>query len=110
MLDGFKCLERERSARGLAQLTALAMLVHFLPRALDGVLLGVQQVLHEQDQLDLAPLVDAVARTVLRGIEEAEPQAERDSGEPEHAAELAAAEDADDHPSRGSGRSRTARV
>jgi len=34
--------------------------------------LGVQQVLHEHDQLDLATLVHAITRAVLGGIQEAE--------------------------------------
>src|SRR5207249_3292012 len=46
-----------------------------------------------------------------RGIQEPELQTERVAREGEHAAELAAAEDADPHAgSRGSGASRTARV
>src|SRR5437762_3033126 len=48
------------------------MLVHLLARALDGVLLRVQEMLHEQNQLDLAPLVDAISRAVLRGAQEPE--------------------------------------
>jgi hypothetical protein len=44
----------------------------FLARALDGVLLGVEQMLDELDQLDLATLIDAVAGSILRGIQEAE--------------------------------------
>src|SRR5687768_5354920 len=48
------------------------MLVDLQSRPLDRVLLGVEQVLHEQDQLDLLPLVDAVARTVLGRVQELE--------------------------------------
>src|SRR5437868_11121252 len=47
------------------------MVVQLLTRAVDRVLLRVEQVLHEQDQLDLLPLIDAIARPVLRGAEEA---------------------------------------
>src|SRR5690242_6370891 len=43
-----------------------------LARALDGVLLRVEQVFDEHDELDLAPLVHAVAGPVLGGIEEPE--------------------------------------
>src|SRR5436305_1390004 len=48
------------------------MLVDFLPRALDGVLLRVEQMLDEENELDLAPLIDAIAGAVLGRIEEAE--------------------------------------
>src|SRR6185312_12003019 len=41
------------------------MLIHLLPRAVDRVLLRVEQVLDEHDQLDLASLVHAVAGAVL---------------------------------------------
>jgi hypothetical protein len=37
------------------------MLLDLLSRAFDRVFLGVKQVLHELNQLDLATLVDAVA-------------------------------------------------
>src|SRR5262249_11171851 len=47
------------------EVPALAVLVDFLPRTFDRVLLVVQEVLHEHDHLDLAPLVDAIARPVL---------------------------------------------
>ena len=62
----------ERLAGRRAQLAGAPVLVDLLPRALDGVLLGVQQVLHQQDQLDFAALVDPVARAVLGRVEEAE--------------------------------------
>src|SRR5687768_8637531 len=48
------------------------MLLHLRPRAVDRVLLRVQQVLHEQYELDLLPLVHAVARSILCRIEELE--------------------------------------
>src|SRR6266545_486977 len=54
------------------ELTRAPVLLDFLPRAFDRVLLRVQQMLHEHDQLDLAPLVHAVPRAVLGGIQEAE--------------------------------------
>src|SRR3990170_2143378 len=54
------------------EFTALLVLVDLLTRAIDRVLLGVQQLLHEHYQLDLPPLIDAVARSVLRGMEEFE--------------------------------------
>src|SRR3954467_12913332 len=48
------------------------MLIHFLTCTFDGVLLGVQQVLHEENQLDLPTLVDAVARSILGRAQKAE--------------------------------------
>src|ERR687887_1291812 len=62
----------EGAARLRLQLPAAAVLLDLLARPLDRVLLRVQEMLHEHDQLDLAPLVHAVARTVLGGVEEAE--------------------------------------
>ena len=58
--------------RRRAQLAGAPVLVDPLPGAVDGELLGVQQVLHQHDQLDLAALVDPVARAVLGRVEEAE--------------------------------------
>src|SRR5690606_20134665 len=43
-----------------------------LARALDRVLLLVEEVLHEEDELDLLRAVDPVARAVLRGTEHVE--------------------------------------
>src|SRR5436190_7113603 len=54
------------------ELTRAAVLLDLLARAFDRVFLGVQQVLHQHDQLDLAPLVHAIPRAVLGGIQEAE--------------------------------------
>src|SRR4051812_26473796 len=71
-LQRLEGLKGQRSARGTPQLPPLPLLVHLLPSALDGVLLRVEEMLHEQDQLHLAPLVHAVARTILGRIEEAE--------------------------------------
>ena len=48
------------------------MLIQFLTGAVDRVLLSVQQVLHEENQLDFATCVDAVAAPILGGIEELE--------------------------------------
>src|SRR2546425_2834273 len=65
-------LGRQRAPGLGLQLAAAAVLLDLLPRPLDGVLLRVEQVLDEHDQLDLAPLVDAVARAVLGGVQEPE--------------------------------------
>src|SRR2546425_1193251 len=65
-------LGRQRAPGLRLQLAAAAVLLDLLPRALDGVLLRVQQVLHEHDQLDLAPLVDTVAGAVLGGVQKPE--------------------------------------
>src|SRR5213596_1696745 len=54
------------------ELTRAAVLLDLLTRALDRVFLGVQQVLHQHDQLDLASLVHPVSRAVFRGVQEAE--------------------------------------
>src|SRR6266545_4113977 len=54
------------------ELAGATVLLDLLTRAFDRVFLGVQQVLHEHDQLDLAPLVHAIPRPVLGGIQEAE--------------------------------------
>src|SRR5678816_2096393 len=47
-------------------------LVNSLPGALDGVFLGVQEVLDQLDELHFAGLVDPVAGTVLGRTQEAE--------------------------------------
>src|SRR5256885_154906 len=65
-------LGRERPARLRLELPAAPILLDLLARPLDRVFLGVEQVLDEHDQLDLAPLVHPVAGTVLGGIQEAE--------------------------------------
>src|SRR6266540_1739096 len=54
------------------ELTGAPVLLDFLACPFDRVFLRIQQVLHEHDQLDLAPLVYAVPRAVLGGIQEAE--------------------------------------
>src|SRR2546425_2952222 len=54
------------------ELARAAILLDLLPRAFDRVFLGVQQMLDEHDQLDLAPLIHAIARAVLGRIQEAE--------------------------------------
>src|SRR6266849_1865663 len=62
----------EGAPRFWLQVTRAAVLLDLLASALDRVLLGVEQVLDQHDQLDLAPLVDAVAGAVLRWVEEPE--------------------------------------
>src|SRR5689334_1249074 len=72
---GAKILHRLRGEgppRLWLEFARAAILLDLLPGAFDGVLLRVQQVLHEHDQLDLATLIDPVARTVLGGVQEAE--------------------------------------
>src|SRR5438876_1343034 len=69
LLDGFG---GQRTPRFGLELAGAAILLDLLARAFDRVFLGVQQVLHEHDQLDLAPLVHAIARAVFGRIEEAE--------------------------------------
>src|SRR2546425_7470422 len=69
LLDGFG---GQRTPRFGLELAGAAILLDLLARAFDRVFLGVQQVLHEHDQLDLAPLVHTIARAVLGRIEEAE--------------------------------------
>src|SRR6266545_3649399 len=61
----------EDAEHGL-ELARATVLLDFLARALDRVFLRVQQVFHEHDQLDLAPLVHAIARAILGGIEKTE--------------------------------------
>src|SRR6266571_1774104 len=68
----FDRLRRERASCLGLELTRSPVLLDLLTRAIDRVLLGVQEVLHEHDQLDLAPLVDAIPGAVLRGIVEPE--------------------------------------
>src|SRR2546427_10542045 len=65
-------LRGERPARLRLQLARATVLLDLLACALDRVLLRVQQVLHQHDQLDLAPLIHAVARAVLCGVQEPE--------------------------------------
>src|SRR5436189_1837800 len=69
LLDGFG---GQRTPRFGLELARATVLLDLLARALDRVFLRVQQVFHEHDQLDLAPLVHAIARAILGGIEEAE--------------------------------------
>src|SRR5438552_2871003 len=69
VLDG---LGRERAARLRLQVPAAPILLDLLARPLDRVFLGVQQMLHQHDQLDLAPLIHPVAAPVLGGVQEAE--------------------------------------
>src|SRR5438046_5873359 len=69
VLDG---LGRERAARLRLQVPAAPILLDLLARPLDRVFLGVEQMLHQHDQLDLAPLIHPVAGPVLGGVQEAE--------------------------------------
>src|SRR6267143_1522036 len=72
---GAQLLDRfggERTPCLRLQLPRAPVLLDFLARALDRVFLRVQEVLHEHDQLDLAPLVHAVPRAVLGRIQKAE--------------------------------------
>src|SRR6267143_3828662 len=69
LLDGFR---RQRTPRFRLELAGATILLDLLTRAFDRVFLGVQQMLHQHDQLDLATLVHAIARAVLGGIQEAE--------------------------------------
>src|SRR5437899_189505 len=68
-LQGFR---GEGAAREGLEVSSLPVLVDLLARAFDRVLLDVEQMLHEHDELDLAPLIHTIARAVLRGIEKAE--------------------------------------
>src|SRR5256885_8949804 len=54
------------------QVPAAPILLDLLARPLDRVFLGVEQMLHQHDQLDLAPLIHPVAGPVLGGVQEAE--------------------------------------
>src|SRR2546421_7298427 len=54
------------------ELTRAAVLLDLLTRPFDRVFLGVQQVLHQHDQLDLAALIHPVPRAVFRGVQKTE--------------------------------------
>src|SRR5207249_2465259 len=62
----------ERAARFRLELAAAPILLDLLACPLDRVFLRVEQMLDQHDQLDLAPLVHAVAGPVLGGVQEAE--------------------------------------
>src|SRR3989441_5108499 len=68
----FDRLSRERATRLRLELPAAPILLDLLARPLDGVFLGVEQVLHQHDQLDLAPLVHPVSGAVLGGVQKPE--------------------------------------
>src|SRR2546427_13259918 len=68
----FHRLRGERAPRFGFQLPRAAILLDFLARAFDRVFLGVQEVLHQHDQLDFASLVHAIAGAVFRGVQEPE--------------------------------------
>src|SRR3990172_4635489 len=72
MGEVFDGLVLERCASLRFQGSGSPVLVHALSRPLDGVLLRVQQMLDQQDQFDLAPLVHPVTGPVLGGIEKPE--------------------------------------
>src|SRR5690349_18610043 len=65
-------LGRERAPCLGFELPRSAVLLDLLARPLDRVFLRVQEMLHEHDQLDFAPLVHAVPRAVLGGVQESE--------------------------------------
>src|SRR2546422_8164503 len=65
-------LGRERPARLRLELARAPILLDLLARPLNRVFLRVEQVLHQHDQLDLAPLVHPVAGPVLGGVQEPE--------------------------------------
>src|SRR6267143_892159 len=69
LLDGFG---GQRAPCFGLELAGATILFDLLARAFDRVFLGVEQMLHQHDQLDLATLVDPIARAVLGGIQEAE--------------------------------------
>jgi len=62
----------ERCARDTSQLPALLVFVDLLARAVDSVLLGVEQLAHEHDQLDLTPLIYAITGPVLSRMQKSE--------------------------------------
>src|SRR5436853_458110 len=66
----FDGLGRERASSLRLELARAAILLDLLAGALDGVLLRVEQVLHQHDQLDLAPLVHPVTGAVRCGVRE----------------------------------------
>src|SRR5712691_3259707 len=63
---------RQRAPRFRFELPAAPVLLDLLPRALDRVLLGIQQVFDQHDELDLASLINAVPGAVLGGVQEPE--------------------------------------
>src|SRR5688572_32885268 len=71
-LDRRDRLQLECRSRDSTDLPLATMLLDLLPRAFDRVLLGVEQVLHELNELDLPTLIDAIAGTVLRRTQELE--------------------------------------
>src|SRR5207237_1685119 len=50
----------------------LPVLVDFLARAVDRVFLRVEKLFHKHDQLDLPPLVDPIAGSILCGMQKLE--------------------------------------
>src|SRR5207253_11208725 len=68
----FHRLGRERPTCFRLELARAPVLLDLLPRALDRVFFGVEEMLDQHDELDLPPLVDAIPRPVLGRIKEAE--------------------------------------
>src|SRR5207244_10769361 len=64
-------LSRERATCLRLELPAAPILLDLLARPLDGVFLRVEQVLHQHDQLYLAPLVHPLPGPVLRRVSKA---------------------------------------
>src|SRR5688500_3703728 len=71
-LDRRDGLQLQGGSRDTADLSLATVLVDLLARALDRVLLGIEQMLDELDELDLTPLVHPVAGSILRRTEELE--------------------------------------
>src|SRR5204862_4696169 len=71
-LERIDRLQAECRARHGLQVPGLLVFLHLLASAFDRVLLRVQQVLDQQDQLDLLPLIDTVPGPILRRVEELE--------------------------------------
>lgn len=71
----FKTLERldlERRSRRRSKRGAFPVFIELLSRAVDRVLLGVQQMLDEEDHFDLATRIDPVPAAILRWIQQFE--------------------------------------
>src|SRR6266705_7227343 len=81
-------LGRERAPRLRLEVARAAVLLDLLARPFDRVLLRVEEMLHEHDQLDLAPLVDTVPRAVLGGVQEPELALPVPQRSEEHTSEL----------------------
>ena len=71
-LDAFERLHLKRRARRRPERTTFAVFIELLSRAVDRVLFGIQQMLHEQNQLHFASRVHPVTASILRRIEQLE--------------------------------------